>query len=244
LAVLLGDEPALEDDLVLYHRLLSGDEEEAQDILDKRFRTMPRGKVFDEVVIPALLLAGRDRVRHDISEADHQHVVRTAQALVDLPPHASGEPRPPTVPSEGERAPAQRILGVSARTITDEAIWDMLAQLFDPHRVEVQSVGSAFLSSETAPVPHDAPPDLVCVISIPPGGLAQARYICRRLRAKLPDTPILVIRPGVRAHGKESMRRLTEDGASNVCFTLEDAHTVAEQRLVTSHVAFKTAAAG
>ena len=43
LAVLLDDQPALEDQLVLYHRLLSGDEEEAQEILDKRFREKTRG---------------------------------------------------------------------------------------------------------------------------------------------------------------------------------------------------------
>src|SRR4029079_16319735 len=61
LAVLLGDEPALEDDVVIYHRLLSGDEEEVQEILDKRFAAGPRTQVFDEVVIPALLHAGRDR---------------------------------------------------------------------------------------------------------------------------------------------------------------------------------------
>ncbi len=42
LAVMLDDKPALEDPLVLYHRLLSGDEDEAEDFLDKRSRAMPR----------------------------------------------------------------------------------------------------------------------------------------------------------------------------------------------------------
>ena len=64
LGILLGDEPALEPNLVLYQRLLAGDEEEAQEILEKRFEVIPRAQVFDEVVIPALLLAAvieRDR---------------------------------------------------------------------------------------------------------------------------------------------------------------------------------------
>jgi hypothetical protein len=108
----------------------------------------------------------------------------------------------------------------------------MLAQLFDPERVVVESVGSAYLASDpTAGVSADSA-DLVCVISIPPGGLTQARYLCRRLRAKLPGTPILVIRPGAQANGQESSQRLTEDGARQVCFTLEDAHTVVEQQLL------------
>jgi predicted PurR-regulated permease PerM len=231
LAVLLGDEPALEDDMVVYHRLLSGDEEEAQEIIDDRFAESTRARVFDEVIVPALLRASRDRTRNEITEADHQQVVGTIRALVDV------------VKAPGA-APAPRlVLGVSARAGTDEAIWEMLAQLFDPEKVRVESVGSAYLSAEGTTV-GEQEPDLVCVISIPPGGLAQARYLCRRLRAKLPTTPILVIRPGVQANGKESAQRLTEDGASQVCFTLEDAHTGAEQQLVMSQTAADKVAAG
>jgi hypothetical protein len=220
--------------------LLSGDEEEAQEILDKRFGATPRARVFDEVIIPALLLAGRDRFRNEINEADHQQVVATMRALVDVVPEVPEEPDgPPRAGKDGQdgkdvggrRAPSKLVLGVSARTVTDETIWEMLAQLFDPEKVRVESVGSAYLGSEMSTVLEEQP-DLVCVVSIPPGGLAQARYICRRLRAKLPKTPILVIRPGVQANGKESAQRLTEDGATQVCFTLEDAHTAAAQQLV------------
>jgi len=233
LAVLLGDEPALEDDLILYQRLLSRDEEEAQEILDKRFRAAPRGQAFDEVVIPALLLAGRDRARGEIDEDDHQYVLRTLRALVDSDAAAEGGRAPGS--SAGVAAPAvpRRVLGVSARTLTDEIIWELWAQLFDPQAVVVESVGSAYLGAEGTAAALAAPPDLACVVSIPPGGLAQARYICRRLRAKMPDVAILVIRPGVQANGEESARKLTEDGATQVCFTLADARTAAEQRLTT-----------
>jgi predicted PurR-regulated permease PerM len=236
LEVLLGDQPALEDQLVLYHRLLSGDEDEAEEILDKRFHAAPRARVFDEVVIPALLLADRDRARGEISESDHQHVLATIRALVDTAPQAAPEPGDSS-PAGEDRAVrpvrrVRRVVGVSARSVTDETIWEMLAQLFDPERVVVESVGSAYLASDpTAGVSADSA-DLVCVISIPPGGLTQARYLCRRLRAKLPGTPILVIRPGAQANGQESSQRLTEDGARQVCFTLEDAHTVVEQQLL------------
>ena len=223
LAILLDDQPALEDQLVLYHRLLSGDDEEAQEILDKRFREKTRAQVFDEIIIPALLLADRDRARGEISEADHQHVVRTIRALADTAPDALRDP--PTT-----ARPMRRIVGVSARTVTDETIWEMLAQLFDPEKVQLESVGSSYLGSELPPgesggVSADAP-DLVCVISVPPGGLAQARYICRRLRAKLPNTPLVVIRPGGQANAQESSQRLIEDGARQVCFTLESARTI------------------
>jgi predicted PurR-regulated permease PerM len=111
LAIVLDDLPALEDQVVLYHRLLSGDEEEAQEILHKRFREKTRAQVFDEIVIPALLLADRDRARGEVSESDHQHVVGTIRALVDAPPNPSHEP--PAVVARARRI--QRVVGVSAR---------------------------------------------------------------------------------------------------------------------------------
>jgi len=234
LAVVLDDLPALEDQVVLYHRLLSGDEEEAQEILYKRFREKTRAQVFDEIIIPALLLADRDRARGEISESDHQHVVRTIRDLVDPPPSEAREPRATSALAQDRRI--RRVVGVSARTVTDETIWEMLAQLFDAEKIQVESVGSSYLASETTvaaatDISSDFP-DLVCVIAVPPGGLAQARYICRRLRAKLLKTPILVIRPGAQARGEDSSRRLMEDGAGQVCFTLEEARTIVERQVL------------
>jgi len=235
LGVLLGDEPALEPELVLYQRLLAGDEEEAQEILEKGFDSMPRGQVFDDIVVPALLLAGHDRTRNEIGDADHQFVVRTTRALIDTfpNPNRAASSAPDTASAGGARAPTpRRVLGVSARSVTDEIIWEMLAQLFDPKRVAVQSVGSAYLASEVTTTAATEAPDLICVVSIPPGGLAQARYICRRLRAKLPDTPIVVIRPGVQGKNRESAEQLTSDGASSVVFTLQDAQLKVDQHLL------------
>jgi predicted PurR-regulated permease PerM/CheY-like chemotaxis protein len=233
LAVLLGDEPALEPELVFYQRLLAGDEEEAQEILEKSFQSMPRGRVFDEVVIPSLLLAGRDRARHEISEVDHQFVVRTTRALVDgFPNAAEGAANAWSAAGETAGSAPRRVLGVSARSLTDEIIWEMLAQLFDPKLVAVQSVGSAYLASEVTAAATDHNPDLICVVSIPPGGIAQARYLCRRLRAKLPSTPIVVIRPGVQSKNRESAEQLGADGASSVVFTLQDARVKVDQQLL------------
>src|SRR4029077_7717952 len=137
----------------------------------------------------------RDRARNEISESDHQEVLRTLRALVDV------LPTPPLDSGDGRRAAPRRVLGVSARSATDETIWDMFAQLFDPTLVTVESVGSAFLTADVPGLERTEPPDLPVALSIPPGGIAQARYICRRLHAKLPGIPILVIRPGVQANG-------------------------------------------
>jgi hypothetical protein len=153
--------------------------------------------------------------------------------LVEVVP-GSGREDAPSAVKEVSPAVPRRIVGVSARTMTDEVIWEMWAQLFESEEIVVESVGSAYLSSETTITGDKARPDLICVNSIPPGGLAQARYICRRLRAKLPRATIVVIRPGVQEDEKESAKRLLEDGANIVCATLEEARTAADHLLVAS----------
>lgn len=225
LAVLLGDEPPLEDKLVVYHRLLSGDEEEAQEVLDKRFRATPRAQVFDEVVLPALLLAAQDRARNDISETDHHAVVRTLHAFVDTEVPAS---RPALPAAAHAAAPRQRIVGVSARTATDEALWTMFGQLFDATKYELELFGSSFLNGDES---SGSPAALLVLLSVPPGGLTQTRYLCRRLRAKLPATPILVIRPSLVAR-VDSTARLMDEGATKVAFALREARAAAEEQLL------------
>jgi predicted PurR-regulated permease PerM len=242
LGVVLSDEPALETELILYQRLLAGDEDESHDILDKQFRALPRQQVFDRVIVPALTLAGRDRARLEISEADHSYLLRTTRALLDGSSEsgsragvAAGEPgsddkAPPAPPRAGDEAPF-RVLGVAARNATDELICEMLAQLFDPARIAFQSVSSDSLASEVTAAAEERAPDLICLVSTPPGGSAQARYICRRIRARLPNSRILVFRPGIPEGARHGTEKLIEENANGVAFSFEEALTKAEQQV-------------
>ena len=149
LAVLLDDQPALEDQLVLYHRLLSGDEEEAQEILDKRFREKTRAAGLRRDRHPrAAPRRSRSRPRRD------QRSPTTSTSCGPFAPWRTPRPMRRATPeataplSTGETGRVQRIVGVSARTVTDETIWEMLAQLFDPEKVQLESVGSSYLGSD------------------------------------------------------------------------------------------------
>jgi len=224
LSVLLSDEPALETELVLYQRLLAGDEDEVHDILDKQLASMPRPRVFDEVIVPALTLAARDRARQEIDETDHAYLLRTTRALLD------GSRGEPPAPGSGA-APGFQVLGVPAHNATDELLWEMLVQLLDPTRISCGSVGSDSLASEVSVAAEQHAPDLMCVVSSPPGGLAQTRYICRRLRARLPDIRILVFRPGMPEGARHLAEKLIEDGANAVAFSFEDALAQVQQQL-------------
>ena len=58
---LLGDAPALAPPVIYYQRLLARDEEEATELVEDYIKAHPLEKVYDDVFIPALLLAWQDR---------------------------------------------------------------------------------------------------------------------------------------------------------------------------------------
>jgi hypothetical protein len=152
-------------------------------------------------------------------------VVRAIREIVDARTTAAEAVR--DTPNKGS-LPPRHVLCVSARTATDETVWMMLGQLVDQANLRLESVGSSFLASEADAA---TAPELLTLLSIPPGGLVQTRYLCRRLRAKFPSTPILVIRPS-QVSRAESTEKLMKEGATKVCFTLREAQAAAEGYLI------------
>jgi hypothetical protein len=222
LGVVLGDEPALESDLSFYQRLLAGDEDEAGEIVDRQLETNPAEQVFDQVLVPALSLAERDRFRREIDEADHAFVIRAVGAVIERL-DAVVPPAPATAPAALEERPRGHVLGVAARNEADELGVDMLGRLTAPLAVTFEPTPSTLLAGELVRRVEERPPDLVCVVALPPGGLSHARYTCKRLRGQFPTLRILVVRPGAGGENDPAAARLREDGADEVAGTLVDA---------------------
>ena len=66
LAVLLGDGPVLPPEAKLYQRLLAMDQEDASGILLAQLKEKTLVEAYDETLIPALVLAERDRKERDV----------------------------------------------------------------------------------------------------------------------------------------------------------------------------------
>ena len=58
---------------------------------------------------------------------------------------------------------------------------------------------------------------MICIAALPPGGLVQARYLCKRLRARFPHLKIVVGRWGV---GSEDSNSILIAGADRVGTTM------------------------
>jgi predicted PurR-regulated permease PerM len=217
-AILFSDEPALETSVSYYQRLIAEDLDEARDIVDEFIENHPAETVYDELLVPALVTAKRDRNRGRLSEDGQAYVVRATRDIVeDLTP-----PEPAAVEAASATTPdaVVRVLGCPARDRADELALVMFRQLLDPTRFRMEMVSAEVLSSEVVALVETARPDVICVSALPPGGLAQARYLCKRLRARYPDVKILVGRLGAPATGGESWDVVLSAGTDHVSASL------------------------
>ncbi len=236
LGVLLGDEPALEPEVSFYQRLLAGDEEEANKIIEQNLQHLSPEEVFDEVIVPALLLTAADRARKEISDTAQNFVLRKICEIVQRLGEAGANTEKPSSMREGlAHKPPARILGIPARSEGAQIALDMLCSLLDPSTYHVQRLSTAALASEVLAIVEQTQPDLICITALPPGDLAHVRYLCKRLREHFPQERILVVCPGL---AKESefdrhtiVHRLTENGAHMVASSTAEARTQIHQQL-------------
>ncbi|HEY2387347.1 MAG TPA: AI-2E family transporter [Candidatus Binatia bacterium] len=189
LAVVLGDEPPLAASTNFYQRLLAGDEDEAEEIVAAKLGEGERVDVFDDVVVPMMVTASRDRLRDEISESEYQNVLATTAAIVANHAAADG--------AAADTASAQRILAVPARSAADELALEMLDQTVTAGgKWTVERLSASTLASEAVEAVERGTPDVIVIVSTPPGGLAHARYLAKRIRQRFPDARISIFRPG------------------------------------------------
>jgi predicted PurR-regulated permease PerM len=215
-AVLVGDEPALAPPVAYYQRLLAGDREEAGEIVREFLENNPVEHLYDALLVPALVTARRDLTRGRLSDDAMAFIVRATYEVM--------EEVVPDEPRGGEDATRVRLLGCPARDKADEVALEMLRCLVDPARFEVDIASADVLTSEVLAMAEATRPSVICLSSLPPGGLAQARYLCKRLRARHPDVKIVVGRWGHRDDlGAEHGDVLIAVGADHVSTSLLEA---------------------
>ncbi len=83
LDVLLGDQPPLPLEAQVYHRLLAMDSEEAGALVEGCVQEKNVAELYDGVLIPALILAERDRHRGKLSPEREEFVASTVRDWID-----------------------------------------------------------------------------------------------------------------------------------------------------------------
>jgi predicted PurR-regulated permease PerM len=249
IGVLLGDEPVMEFPTNYYQRLVAKDQDEAAALVEEYLETHPLETLYDDMLIPALKAAKRDRQLGTLTDEDVHFIIQATRAIVeDL---SMRQPQPVTsaaptltLPTRELSAttPPLQILGCPAYDAADELALLMLQQLLDPSRYRTAIISAEMLTGEVLSIVERQHIRLICVAALPPGALAPVRYLCKRLRARFPDCRIVV---GLWGAGEESDNlrvRFRDLGADEVGTTLLETQNQISQlsQLVSSSTSSST----
>jgi predicted PurR-regulated permease PerM len=209
LNVLLGDEPPLAPDESFYQRVLAGDPDEAAHQAEKLLKDKPLSAYYDEVAIKGLALAQLDVNRGLLDQAQRRRIKEAVDGVIDnLADHddvptaavTDGEGiigRPPPVLAVDKVRPAwpegtAPVLCVAGRDLLDEAAAAMLAQLIQKRGIGARVVSSQAVSPANVPRLDPGGVTMICLSYLEPSRFANARFLVRRLRHKLPQAKILL----------------------------------------------------
>jgi predicted PurR-regulated permease PerM len=216
-SVLMSDEPVMGPARSFYQRLLARDESEATTLVRDYVESHPGHDVYDEVFVPALNLAQHDHRRGRITDADARFVEQATRELVEKLELPSPAAEPPV------RA-AACVLGFPAREEADEVALLMLKQRLDPGRFALEVASPDLLVSEAIACVEAREPDAVLIGALAgAGGTVHLRSLCKRLRARFPDLPIVVGWWGADGGGEATRDAMVAAGADRVSASLADA---------------------
>jgi hypothetical protein len=213
--VMLGDEPALSADVTFYQRLVARDLDEAADLAEDYGRNHPPESVYEEVLLPALLHARRDRDSGELEPDNYEHVLQGIRDTEEGLSTALAEHLPEVL--EPRKALA---VGWPGRDESDELALTMLDQMLRLKGYTLEVISSKKLTAELLDHLKEEAPAVVCIGSLPPGGLSQARYLCKRIRQQVPGVKILVGRWGDSEKAERMEKRLREAGVDQLATTL------------------------
>jgi predicted PurR-regulated permease PerM len=226
IVVLMGDRPVIEAKARYYQRLLARDQDEATDIVEAYVSADGRESVYDTVLLPALYYAKQDRDRGLLSEGDAQFVGQATREILDVLAHDT--------PALSERDTGDlsvsdpgadtrvRIVGCPARDEADALALEMVRHLLDPARYRLEVSETGMLTAEVVAWVDLHRPALLCIGAVAPGGLSQARHLCKRLRSQCPELKIVVGRWGLHDEKDADRQHLLAAGADHIETTVLD----------------------
>jgi predicted PurR-regulated permease PerM/methanogenic corrinoid protein MtbC1 len=208
-AILLGADKVFEDYNDYYRMLLELDRSSARTLATRYCDEHGLEPTFDDVLIPALVLAGRERTEDNISRENQELIVETTQDLV-------GELGNRFVKTRAK--PKLRILGVCAPGEVHNLGLMMLLELMRHAGAAANLIGDKSPDEMRDFVKRYAP-DMVCLSCTTTECLPAAAELVRGLKL---DSPRLKIIGGGEA-ALSSPAELLEAGCSQICATRGDA---------------------
>jgi hypothetical protein len=254
LTVLLADQPTLTPSERIYQRLLAFDYHEPIRLAHQHLKESSLLSFYDEVLIPALVLAEHDRhagllnddqqtfiaeAAEDLVEelAEHQAATQATEARdVEASAAATSSNEARDVATDGVSA---RVLSVPLRDDADETAALMLAQLLAIDGMHVETKTADSLTSEIVDQVAKLDIGLVVISVLPPIAPRDSRLLWKRLRSRYPDLPIVVGYWSGKASSK-AIATPENDATSRVATTLAEAISLVRSIVAERRLAAKT----
>lgn len=206
LDILLGTEPVFTPNERIYQRLLAGDQEEATALFEEHLVKMPLAEAYDTLLIPALAIAETHWQLGDLNDNKHTFILQSLKEMIQYHGERLKQEQAKLevlkkTPIEEDTSPTNdpttaatqlSILCLPARTEADEITVMMIAQVLEMGGNQVKVVPLASLASEVADIVEASTPDVICLSATPPAAAMHARYLCKRLRERLPEVKLVV----------------------------------------------------
>jgi predicted PurR-regulated permease PerM len=221
LDVLLGSRSALSPAQSFYHRILSGNPDEAFEQAEDMLKTKALSDYYDEVAIEGLRLAELDARRGALDRNSSQKIRVAVEGLVadlshfdDVTPQTTVIDDEKSAVADASRSTASQsldlpvlrrdeligawasptaVLCIPGPSPLDEAAAVILAQILEKHGVGVQVKKYQIVSSENIFHLSGDGVALVCLSYIDVGdALARARAAIRRVQRQIPNVTVLV----------------------------------------------------
>ncbi len=227
-ATLLGEELELHPDAKFYERVLALDRDGAVSMIEEHSKHMPRAEIFDRILVPALRRARYDAARNELGDQEQAFLWRVVEEVLEileqstqvtLASASSSSDGNSTGPVSA--ASPFRIVGIPVQDTADTLALKMLGQLIATSACELEIITDVDSPLELADRVDDHAPRLVVISHVPPGGLTQARYLVKRLRARHTELPLVVGHWNGGSRGSAAVR-LIAVGATRVDCKLAD----------------------
>jgi hypothetical protein len=223
LSVILGADPVLPPQVRFYQRLVALEHDEAYDLAEQFAREHGIAELYDKVLMPALVLAKRDRQRFSLDEKREQFVFDNLLKIVEeLEEKHEQEGKEPAAEAP-VRTPSPAICLVPAHDDADYIAAAMLARALGPEHYRPHVIPHEKLAAEMLEEISQHCDKAVCISAVPPSAVANASYLCKRLRRRLPQAKILVALWYAEGNPERVKRRLHEAGADEVVVRLPEA---------------------
>jgi predicted PurR-regulated permease PerM/CheY-like chemotaxis protein len=199
-AILLSDTPPLPAESRFYQRLLATDNAEAKQVVQKMLKDEGLEALFEKLLLPTLSQAEVDYQAGDLDETQrirvHDALLQTAEdaewqreIAADSKIKGAAEQDTSTAPRPAEH---RVVTCVPGHGVADQISTQLVAEYLSTNKYESHATSDASLCSEVLQQIDEIKPDVVLISTLAPHVGSHARYLCKRLRLRFPNMPVVV----------------------------------------------------